>query len=98
MRWWVDSCAVALGRTAELRVPYIYIDRVLNELRDELLTAMHAAMDRELRQGRVDVAKLYRAFTRAAANQVSNPVLVSDKCVETNTVRPKKGSKVRNEE
>jgi hypothetical protein len=79
-------------------VPYIYIDRVLNELRDELLTAMHAAMDRELRQGRVDVAKLYRAFTRAAANQVSNPVLVSDKCLETNTVRPKKGSKVRNEE
>jgi hypothetical protein len=79
-------------------LPYIYIDRVLNELRDELLTAMHAAMDRELRQGRVDVAKLYRAFTRAAANQVSNPVLVSDKCVETNTVRPKKGSKVRSEE
>ena len=79
-------------------MPYLYIDRVLNELRDELLTAMHAAVDRELRQGRVDVAKLYRAFTRAAANQVSNPVLVSDKCVETNTVRPKRGSKVRSEE
>ncbi len=79
-------------------MPYLYIDRVLNELRDELLTAMHAAVDRELRQGRVDVAKLYRAFTRAAANQVSNPVLVSDKCIETNTMRPKKGSKVRSEE
>ncbi len=79
-------------------MPYIYIDRVLNELRDELLTAMHAAVDRELRQGRVDVAKLYRAFSRAAANQVSNPVLVSDKCIETNTARPKKGSKVRSDE
>jgi hypothetical protein len=79
-------------------LPYLYIDRVLNELRDELLTAMHAAVDRELRQGRVDVAKLYRAFTRAAANQVSNPVLVSDKCVETQAVRSKKGSKVRDEE
>ena len=79
-------------------MPYLYIDKVLNELRDELLSAMHAAVDRELRQGRVDVAKLYRAFTRAAANQVSNPVLVSDKCVELNTVRTKKGSKVRNEE
>jgi len=91
-------CRVASRGLLELCLPYIYIDRVLNELRDELLTAMHAAMDRELRQGRVDVAKLYRAFTRAAANQVSNPVLVSEKCIETNTLRPKKGSKVRNEE
>ncbi|ADW70556.1 hypothetical protein [Granulicella tundricola] len=79
-------------------MPYLYIDKVLNELRDELLSAMHAAVDRELRQGRVDVGKLYRAFTRAAANQMANPVLVSDKCIETNTSRPKKGSKVRAEE
>jgi hypothetical protein len=79
-------------------LPYIYIDKVLNELRDELLSAMHAAVDRELRQGRVDVAKLYRAFTRAAANQMANPVLVSDKCVEMNTARPKKGSSVRGDE
>ena len=79
-------------------MPYLYIDKVLNELRDELLSAMHAAVERELRGGRVDVAKLYRAFTRAAGNQVSNPVLVSDKCVELHAVRTKKGSKVRNEE
>ncbi len=79
-------------------MPYLYIDKVLNELRDELLSAMHAAVDRELRGGRVDVAKLYRAFTRAAGNQVSNPVLVSDKCVEMNTTKTKKGSKVRTEE
>jgi hypothetical protein len=87
-----------MGTRVERRLPYLYIDKVLNELRDELLSAMHAAVDRELRGGRVDVAKLYRAFSRAAANQMANPVLVSDKCVETNTVRPKKGSKVRNDE
>jgi hypothetical protein len=79
-------------------LPYIYIDKVLNELRDELLSAMHSAVERELRQGRIDVSKLYRAFTRAAANQCSNPALVSDKCVETNTVRPKKGRSVRSDE
>jgi hypothetical protein len=87
MKWNVGDC-----------LPYLYIDKVLNELRDELLSAMHAAVDRELRQGRVDVAKLYRAFTRAATNQMSNPVLVSDKCIEENTSRPKKGSKVRAED
>ncbi len=74
-------------------MPYVYIDRVLNELRDELLSAMHAAVKAELRQGRVDVPRLYRAFTRAAAKEVSNPVLVSEKCVEQNTSRPRKGSK-----
>lgn len=79
-------------------MPYIYIDKVLNELRDELLTAMHAAVQRELHQGRIDVAKLYRSFTRAAANQVANPALVSDKCVELNTNRPKKGRSVRSDE
>jgi hypothetical protein len=76
-------------------LPYLYIDRVLNELRDELLTAMHAALKAELRQGRVDVPRLYRAFTRAAAKQVANPVLVSEKCVEQNSVKTKKGSSPR---
>jgi hypothetical protein len=64
-------------------MPYIYIDKVLSELRPELLSAMHAAVERELRQGRVDVGRLYRAFTRAAAGQCSNPVRVSDRCLET---------------
>ncbi len=50
---------------AELRLPYIYIDKVLNELRDELLSAMHAAVERELHQGRIDVAKLYRSFSNS---------------------------------
>ena len=76
-------------------VPYLYIDKVLNELRDDLLSAMHAAVDRELRSGKVDVPRLYRAFTRAAANKMANPVLVSDKCIESNTARPKKGSSVK---
>ena len=79
-------------------MPYLYIDRVLNELRDELLTAMHAALKAELRQGRVDVPRLYRAFTRAAAKQVANPVLVSEKCLEQNTTRTKKGSSPRADE
>lgn len=62
-------------------MPYIYIDKILNELRDELVSAMHAAVGREMRKGEVDVSKLYRAFTRAAAGQCSNPVRVSDRCV-----------------
>lgn len=62
-------------------MPYIYIDKVLNELRDDLISAMHAAVERELHQGRVDVAKLYRSFNRAASGKVANPVWVSDKCV-----------------
>ena len=78
-------------------LPYIYVDRVLNELRDELLSAMHAAVQRELRQGRIDVPALYRSFTRAAAKQCANPALVSDKCVEQHTTRPKKGRTVRPE-
>ena len=76
-------------------MPYLYIDRILNELRDELLTAMHSALKAELRQGRVDVPRLYRAFTRAAAKEMANPVLVSEKCLEQNTTRPKKGSSPR---
>jgi len=63
-------------------MPYIYIDKVLNELRSELISAMHNALDRELRNGKVDVKRLYRAFNRAAAGQCSNPVHISDKCVE----------------
>ncbi len=76
---------------------YLYIDKVFNELRDELLSAMHAAVQSEVRQGRVDVPRLYRAFTRAAAKQMANPVQVSDKCIDEHGVRSKKGSKVREE-
>lgn len=79
-------------------MPYLYIDKVLNELRDELLSAMHSAVKAELRQGRVDVPRLYRAFTRAAAKEMANPVLVSEKCLEQNTARPKKGSSPRSDE
>ncbi len=74
---------------------YIYIDKVLNELRDEMLAAMHSAVQSELRGGRIDVPRLYRAFTRAAAKQMANPVQISDKCIEEHGVRSKKGSKVR---
>jgi hypothetical protein len=62
-------------------LPYIFIDKVLNELRDDLISAMHAAVERELHQGRLDVAKLYRSFNRAASGKVANPVWVSEKCV-----------------
>jgi hypothetical protein len=79
-------------------MPYLYIDRVFNELRDELLTSMHKAVDSELRGGRVDVQRLYRAFTRAAAKQMANPVQVSDKCLEHHSIRPKKGSSVRSDD
>jgi hypothetical protein len=79
-------------------MPYLYIDKVFNELRDELLTAMHKAVDSEVRQGRVDVPRLYRAFTRAAAKQMANPVQVSDKCIEQHGVRSKKGSSVRSDD
>ena len=72
---------------------YIYIDKVFNELREELLSAMHAAVERELRNGRVDVAKLYRSFTRAAAGKCATPVYVSDKCVEEHTIRNNRGRK-----
>jgi hypothetical protein len=79
-------------------MPYLYIDKVFNELRDELLTAMHKAVDSELRGGRIDVQRLYRSFTRAAAKQMANPVQVSDKCIEANSIRPKKGVKARDDE
>lgn len=76
-------------------MPYIYIDKILNELRPELLSAMHSAVEREVRTGsgqRVDVQRLYRAFTRAAAGGCANPVRVSEKCVEMNMSRPNKGA------
>ena len=72
-------------------MPYIYIDKVLNELRDDLISALHAAVERELHQGRVDVAKLYRSFNRAASGKVSNPVWVSDKCIAAIGAGSKKG-------
>jgi hypothetical protein len=68
-------------------LPYIYIDKVLNELRPELLSAMHVALASQSRKGPVDVDRLYRAFTRAAAGKCANPQRVSDKCVaETSSV------------
>ncbi len=74
-------------------MPYIYIDKVLNELRDELLSAMHAAVASEVRAGqRVDVNRLYRAFTRAAAGKMANPVRISDRCLEAGATRAKKGA------
>ena len=79
-------------------VPYLYIDRVFNELRDELLSAMHAAVNAEMRNGRVDVARLYRSFTRAAAKEMANPVQVSDKCIGETSQRARKGAKPRAEE
>ncbi len=73
-------------------MPYLYIDKVLNELREELLSAMHAAVEREVRTGqKIDVSRLYRAFTRAAAGKMANPVQVSDRCLETG-LSSKKGS------
>lgn len=71
-------------------MPYIYIEKILNELRPELLSAMHAAIDRELRKGQVDVNRLYRAFTRAAAGKCANPVRVSERCIETPTPKSQK--------
>ncbi len=70
---------------------YIYIDKVFHELREELLAAMHAAVDRELHNGRIDPNKLFRSFTRAAAGKCPNPVRVSDKCVEDHPIRPNRG-------
>ena len=63
-------------------MPYIYIDKVFNELRSELLSAMHSAVEREVREGKkVDVNRLFRSFTRAAAGKCANPVRVSEKCI-----------------
>ncbi len=80
-------------------MPYLYIDKLLNELRPELLSAMHAAVERELREGRkgpVDVDRLYRAFTRAAAGKCATPQRISDKCLaEAVTSKPRKAKDAR---
>lgn len=68
-------------------MPYIYIDKVFHELRSELLSAMHTAVEREGRNGNIDVNRMWRTFTRAAAGKCATPVRVSDKCVaEAGTV------------
>jgi hypothetical protein len=73
---------------------YIYINKLLNELRDELLSAMHSAVEREVRAGKpVDVGRLYRAFSRAAAGKMANPVEVSDKCLAPLPSHSKKSSR-----
>jgi hypothetical protein len=83
----------------EGRLPYIYIDKLLNELRPELLSAMHAAVEREVRKGPVDVDRLYRAFTRAAAGKCATPQRISDKCIaEVFTSKPRKAKDARIEE
>ncbi len=79
-------------------MPYLYIDKVFNELKDELNTAMHQAIKSELRDGRVDVGRLLRTFTRAAAKQMPNPVYVPDKCVEEHGLRSKKGAKTKTDD
>ena len=62
-------------------MPYIYIDKIFNELRSEMLSAMHSAVEREVRNGQVDVQRLLRSFTRIVAGKCANPVRVSDKCL-----------------
>jgi hypothetical protein len=51
-----------------------------------------------MRNGRVDVARLYRSFTRAAAKEMANPVQVSDKCIGETSQRARKGAKPRAED
>jgi hypothetical protein len=62
-------------------LPYIYIDKIFHELRSELLSAMHSALESQGRKGQVDVDRLYRAFTRAAAGKCATPQRVSEKCL-----------------
>jgi hypothetical protein len=73
-------------------VPSIYISKLFHELRDELLSAMHVAVEREVRAGKpVDVNRLWRTFSRAAAGKMANPVEVSDRCVEAERPVVKRG-------
>jgi hypothetical protein len=73
-------------------VPSIYISKLFHELRDELLSAMHVAVEREVRAGKpVDVNRLWRTFARAAAGKMANPVQVSDRCVEPDRPGAKRG-------
>ena len=62
-------------------MPYVYIDRIFHELRAELLSAMHSALEAQSRKGQVDVDRLYRAFTRSAAGKCATPQRVSEKCI-----------------
>jgi hypothetical protein len=80
-------------------MPYIYVDRVFHELRSELLSAMHSALEAQGRKGQVDVDRLYRAFTRAAAGKCATPQRVSDKCIaETVASKPRKAKDARVDE
>ncbi len=80
-------------------MPYIYIDRIFHELRSELLSAMHSALESQGRKGHVDVDRLYRAFTRAAAGKCATPQRVTEKCVaETMTSKPRRAKDARVEE
>ena len=74
-------------------MPYIYIEKLLTELRPELLSAMHQAVAGEGLKKEVDVARLYRSFTRAAGGKMANPVMVSEKVMEENPGRTAKMSR-----
>jgi hypothetical protein len=53
---------------------------------------MHVAVEREVRAGKpVDVNRLWRTFSRAAAGKMANPVEVSDRCVEAERKVVKRG-------
>jgi hypothetical protein len=80
-------------------VPSIYISKLFHELRDELLSAMHVAVEREVRAGKpVDVNRMWRTFSRAAAGKMANPVEVSDRCVEADRPGIKRGRRGDSEE
>jgi hypothetical protein len=77
-------------------MPYIYVDRIFHELRSELLSAMHSALEAQGRKSQVDVDRLYRAFTRAAAGKCATPQRVSEKCIaETIASKPRKAKDAR---
>jgi hypothetical protein len=60
---------------------------------------MHAALESQGQKAKVDVDRLYRAFTRAAAGKCATPQQVSKKCVaETTTSKPRKAKEARVEE
>jgi hypothetical protein len=79
-------------------LPYIYIDRIFHELRSELLSAMHSALEAQGRKGQVDVDRLHRAFTRAAVGKCANPQRVSDRCIAETTTKPRKAKDARIDE
>ncbi len=60
---------------------------------------MHSALESQGRKGHVDVDRLYRAFTRAAAGKCATPQRVTEKCVaETMTSKPRRAKDARVEE